>query len=51
VDGSGIYRVMYAARFEDAVYVLHCLSKKTQKTIQRDKDMTIKRYKAMVEEK
>lgn len=51
VGSSGIYRIMYVARFEDAIYVLHCFSKKTQKTTQRDKDMTIKRYKAMIEER
>ena len=49
--GSGIYRVMYVARFKDAVYVLHCFSKKTQKTTQRNKDITVKRYKAMIEER
>ena len=23
-DAQGIYRVMYVAKFEDAIYVLHC---------------------------
>ncbi|HDL6963158.1 TPA: type II toxin-antitoxin system RelE/ParE family toxin [Yersinia enterocolitica] len=31
-DETGIYRVMYVARFEKAVYVLHCFQKKTQAT-------------------
>lgn len=31
-EASGIYRVMYVAKFEEAVYVLHCLQKKTQAT-------------------
>jgi phage-related protein len=35
-DESGAYRVIYAARLADAVYVLHCFQKKTQKTAQRD---------------
>ncbi len=26
---SGIFRVMYVAKFEEAVYVLHCFQKKT----------------------
>jgi phage-related protein len=29
---SGIYRVMYVAKFEEAIYVLHCFQKKTQLT-------------------
>ena len=27
---SGAYRIMYVAKFETAVYVLHCFQKKTQ---------------------
>lgn len=27
-DSQGIYRVMYVAKFEEAVYVLHCFQKK-----------------------
>ena len=51
VSDGGIYRVMYVAKFKDTVYVLHCFSKKTQKTTQRDKEMVIKRYQAMMEER
>ena len=36
-DASGIYRVMYLARFEEAVYVLHSFQKKTQVTSKQDK--------------
>jgi len=28
-EASGIYRVMYVAKFEEAIYVLHCFEKKT----------------------
>ena len=28
-DASGIYRVMYVAKFAEAIYVLHCFQKKT----------------------
>ncbi|TAJ93952.1 MAG: type II toxin-antitoxin system RelE/ParE family toxin [Gammaproteobacteria bacterium] len=31
-DISGTYRVIYIARFENAVYVLHAFKKKTQRT-------------------
>jgi len=35
------HRVIYVAKFEDAVYVLHAFEKKTQKT--SDKDLNIAR--------
>ncbi len=31
-DPNGIFRAFYVAKFADAVYVLHCFEKKTQKT-------------------
>ena len=31
-DAKGIFGVMYVAKFEEAVYVLHCFQKKTQAT-------------------
>lgn len=47
-DASGIFRVMYVAKFEEATYVLHCFQKKTQATSQRDKDIATARYRAVV---
>lgn len=44
-DEAGQYRVIYTAKFADAVYVLHCFQKKTQKTSQHDLDIAAKRYK------
>lgn len=38
IHESGEYRVIYVAKFQDAVYVLHAFSKKTQKTTQHDLD-------------
>lgn len=49
-DESGIYRVIYVAKFEDTVYVLHCFKKKTQKTSKADKEIATKRYRKLVEE-
>ena len=43
-----IFRVMYVAKFEEAVYVLHCFQKKTQATSKRDKDIAAERYRAVV---
>ena len=38
-DATGAYRVIYVAKFVDAVYVLHAFQKKTQKTAQADIDL------------
>ncbi|EHG6160067.1 type II toxin-antitoxin system RelE/ParE family toxin [Escherichia fergusonii] len=50
-DADGIYRVMYVAKFEEAVYVLHCFQKKTQTTSQSDIDLAKRRYKELVQER
>lgn len=47
-DNSGIFRVMYVAKFEEAVYVLHCFQKKTQATSKHDKEIAETRYRAVV---
>lgn len=49
-DESGAYRVLYLAKLEDAVYVLHCFQKKTQTTAKRDIDLAQKRYRELVKE-
>ena len=43
-DDSGTYRVVYAARLADAVYVLHAFQKKTPATSKRDTELARKRY-------
>ena len=45
---SGIYRVVYIAKYEKAVYVLHCFQKKTQATSKQDKDIAEAHYRAVV---
>ena len=47
-DASGIYRVIYVAKFEEAIYVLHCFPKKTQATSKQDKTIAEARYRAVV---
>lgn len=42
---SGAFRVVYVARFTDAVYVLHAFQKKTQKTSKGDIELAARRYK------
>ncbi|MGH9011577.1 MAG: type II toxin-antitoxin system RelE/ParE family toxin [Acidimicrobiia bacterium] len=46
-DDSGAYRVFYVATVGDAVYVLHCFQKKTQRTTKADLDVGKARYQAM----
>ncbi len=43
----GAYRVIYFATRPEAVYVLHCIQKKTEKTSQHDIDLAKKRFKAI----
>jgi len=49
-DATGIYRVMYVAKFEQAIYVLHCFQKKTESTTKQDKAIAETRYRAVVNE-
>jgi len=41
----GEWRIIYVAKFEEAVHVLHSFQKKTRKTNQHDIDIARKRYK------
>jgi len=45
------YRVIYVARFEEAIYVLHAFQKKTRKTRKADIELAKARYKALVEQR
>jgi phage-related protein len=49
-DEAGAFRVIYVAKFADAIYVLHCFQKKTQKTSKTDLDLAEKRYKDLLKE-
>ena len=46
-DESGAYRVIYVARFETAVYVLHAFRKKSQQTVKTDIELAKARYKSI----
>ncbi len=43
-ENKGIFRVMYVARFADAIYVLHAFQNKTRKTEKKDVDIAKARY-------
>ena len=42
---SGQYRVIYLARFDDAVYILHAFHKKTQRTRKSEIDLARRRFR------
>ena len=49
-DEAGTFRVMYIAKLEEAIYVLHCFQKKTQKTAARDVELARRRLKELLKE-
>ena len=44
-DADGWYRVIYVAKFQKTIYVLHSLKKKTNATSQSDIDLAEARYR------
>jgi phage-related protein len=42
------FRVLYVAKFAEAVYVLHAFEKKTQQTAKHDIELAESRYRALV---
>jgi phage-related protein len=44
-DVTGAWRLIYVARFHDAVYVLHAFQKTSQKTARADLDLAKDRYR------
>jgi len=48
-DEAGTFRVIYVAKFEHAVYVLHAFQKKTRKTSLADIELAARRYKLIGE--
>ena len=47
LDEEGTFRILYVAKFEDAVYVLHCFKKTAQKISDADIDIAKNRYKSI----
>lgn len=47
-DGKTFSRVMYIAKFEEAVYVLHAFEKKTNSTEKQDIDLAKTRLKELI---
>ena len=49
-EKDGVFRVIYVAKFEEAVYVLHCFQKKTRRTRPEDIALASRRYKELMRE-
>ena len=49
-DAAGAFRVIFVAKFKDAVYVLHCFQKKTSRTSQGDLELAAQRYRDLLKE-
>jgi phage-related protein len=49
-EADGAFRVIYVAKFEDAIYVLHCFQKKSQRTSREDLNLATRRYDDLFKE-
>ncbi len=49
-EKDGAFRVIYVAKFADAIYVLHCFQKKTQKTSAVALALATQRYRDLLQE-
>lgn len=51
IHEGGEFRMIYVAKFAEAVYVLHAFQKKTQKTPKKEIDLAKKRLKQVYQER
>ena len=49
VHVAGEHRIIYLARFEEDVYILHAFRKKTQKTAKQDLDIARARFRDVIQ--
>ncbi|HCK83877.1 MAG TPA: hypothetical protein DHW63_04960 [Hyphomonadaceae bacterium] len=49
-DRSGAFRVIYVAKLEGAIYVLHCFQKKSQRTSRGDVELATRRHKELLKD-
>lgn len=48
VHADGEYRVIYVARFDEAVYVLHAFGKKTRRASRLDLELARHRFRSLI---
>ncbi len=51
VRDNGAYRLIYVAKFSEAIYVLHAFEKKTRSTPKPDIELTRTRFRALVNDR
>ncbi len=51
VHAHGEYRVIYAARFAESIYVLHAFQKKARRTPQREINVARARFRALIDQR
>jgi phage-related protein len=51
VHADGAFRVLYIAKFDEAIYVLHAFEKKSRRTPKPDIALADARYRALVNER
>jgi phage-related protein len=51
VRDGGAFRVIYIAKFPEAVYVLHAFQKKARKTPKADVELARRRFRELVQER
>lgn len=49
-EAGDAFRIVYVVKFEDAIFVLHCFQKKSQRTSRKDISLAARRYKELVKE-
>ncbi|HTE35122.1 MAG TPA: type II toxin-antitoxin system RelE/ParE family toxin [Reyranella sp.] len=50
-DASGAFRVVFVARFQEALHVLHAFQKKTQRTAPLDIELARQRYRGLLKDR
>lgn len=48
---GGAFRVLYMAKFDEAIYVLHAFRKKSQRTARLDQQLASSRFRNLVNER
>jgi phage-related protein len=51
VNAGTAHRVFYVVKFAEAVYVLHAMTKKTQRTPRQDIEIAAKRFRQLANER
>jgi len=51
VHADGEHRIIYIARFEEGVYILHAFQKKSQKTTKKDLDIARARFREVIQQR